>query len=135
MRDAKCKISPAVSIFMNLLNSLKSLLNPLQLAPAEAAARVRSGDAVLVDVREPSEWKGGVAEGAALLPLSDLAGARTRWKPFLAQVGNREILVYCASGIRSGRVAQLLSAEGFRATNTGGLKDWAAAGWKTTAPR
>lgn len=120
---------------MSLLKSLKSLLTPApRIAPAEAAARVRSGHALLVDVREPAEWRGGVAQHAALLPLSDLTGARHHWRDFLAQAGGREVLVYCASGMRSGSAARILGGEGIRAANTGGLADWAAAGWPVVRP-
>lgn len=97
--------------------------------PGEQLARVRSGEALLVDVREPGEWPGGVARSAALLPLSDLTGGRTQWKTFLADVAGREILLYCASGARSRMAANVLAAEGFRATNAGALADWAQAGW------
>ena len=49
------------------------------MSPREAAAAVETGIAVLVDVREPAEWNGGVAQAAVLLPLSDLRCARKRW--------------------------------------------------------
>jgi rhodanese-related sulfurtransferase len=80
-----------------------------RVAPAEAAQLARDKKAVLVDVREPDEWTDGVAAPAALLPLSDLTGPRQRWKPFLDQVGDREIILYCRSGARSGRAASALS--------------------------
>ncbi len=100
-----------------------------RLSPAEAAPRVRSGAALLVDVREPSEWSSGVAESAALLPMSDLNRDRRLWRDFLAQVGEREVLVYCAMGGRSAIVARMLVREGIRAADTGGLRGWAASGW------
>lgn len=102
--------------------------------PADAAARIRAGEAVLVDVREPREWAGGVAESAVLLPMSDFNGERTLWREFLAQAAGREVLVYCASGGRSAIVARLLVSEGVRAANAGGIGEWAAAGWPIVAP-
>ncbi len=121
---------------MSLLKSLKSMFTPApRVSLADAAARVRSGDALLVDVREPSEWSAGVAKGAALLPLSDLGGARTRWKDFLARAGDREVLLYCASGMRSGSAARILAGEGFNAANTGGLADWVSSGWPVVKPK
>ncbi|HVU35074.1 MAG TPA: rhodanese-like domain-containing protein [Opitutaceae bacterium] len=120
---------------MSLLNSLKSMFTPApRVDPAAAAARIRAGDALLVDVRESREWSGGVALHAKLLPLSDLTGGRSQWRDFLAAVGEREVLLYCASGMRSGSAARLLAAEGIRAANSGGLSDWAAAGWPIVAP-
>lgn len=98
-------------------------------APADCAARVRAGHALLVDVREPKEWAGGVAETAVLLPLSDLTGSRALWTEFLATAKGREVLLYCVSGGRSGIAARILVAEGVSAANTGGLVDWVDAGW------
>ena len=115
---------------------MKSMFTPApRVSPADAAARIRSGEALLVDVREPAEWSNGVAEHAALLPLSDLTGSRARWKAVLESAANREVLLYCASGMRSGSAARLLAAEGIRAANTGGLDDWAKAGWRIVRPR
>ena len=100
-----------------------------RLTPAEAAQRVAAGTAVLVDVREPGEWaETGVVAGAATLALSDLRGERRDWKPFLAANKERELILYCRSGNRSGQAARLLVAEGYRTANAGGLRDWSAAG-------
>ena len=120
---------------MSLFSTLKSLFTPApRRSPADAAARIRAGSAVLVDVREPAEWIAGVAESATLLPLSDLQGARTRWQPFLAGLAGREIVVYCASGMRSGLAARVLAGEGHRASNAGGLRDLANTGWPIVSP-
>jgi rhodanese-related sulfurtransferase len=100
-----------------------------KIAPADAAKLVADGKAVLVDVREPAEWADtGVAEPAVLLAMSDFDGAQKDWKPFLEQNCDKQILVYCRSGRRSGLVATALAAKGFQAANVGGLKDWTAAG-------
>jgi rhodanese-related sulfurtransferase len=105
-----------------------------RLTPAECAARVRAGEALLIDVREAREWTDGVAQHAALLPLSDLNGARTQWAPFLAQVGQRELFLYCAVGGRAGIAAKLLAAEGWKVANTGGFTDWLDADWPIVKP-
>lgn len=102
-----------------------------RLAPAEAVQRVAAGTAVLVDVREPDEWaQTGIVAGATPLALSDLRGERQAWKPFLAANKDRELILYCRSGNRSGQAASILAAEGFRVANAGGLRDWIAAGRK-----
>lgn len=121
---------------MSLFRMFKALFQSTpRVAPLECAHRVRAGEAYLVDVREPGEWADGVARSARLLPLSDLKNGRAQWQPFLQEAGNREILLYCASGARSGLAAKILAGEGFRAANTGGLGDWAAAGWPVVKPR
>lgn len=100
--------------------------------PDEAAERVRAGTAVLVDVREPAEWAdSGVVATAHLLPLSDLRGARTQWKAFLEAHRDKELILYCRTGNRSGQAATLLAAEGFHVANAGGMREWIAAGQPT----
>jgi rhodanese-related sulfurtransferase len=100
------------------------------IAPADAAKLVAAGTAVLVDVREPAEWaETGVAAPAVLLPKSEFdEGLIGDWKGFLAQVGDRQIILYCRSGRRSGIVAAALAGQGYRTANGGGFKDWQAAG-------
>lgn len=102
-----------------------------RLTPAEAAQRVAAGAAVLIDVRESAEWaQTGIVAGATPLALSDLRGERRDWKPFLAAHKDRELILYCRTGNRSGQAARLLAAEGYRTANAGGLRDWLAAGQK-----
>jgi rhodanese-related sulfurtransferase len=103
-----------------------------KIGPAEAAQLVADGKAVLVDIREPSEWaEAGVAAPAVLLPKSDFDGEKKQWKDFLAQVGDKQIILYCRSGRRADTVGQALAADGRRVANAGGLKDWQAAGLPT----
>lgn len=120
---------------MNPLKIVRSLFTSApRLTPADCTSRIRSGDAVVIDVREPDEWTFGVAQGAALLPLSDLTGGRSRWEPFLEANAGKELLIYCASGSRSGIAARLLVGEGHRAANAGGLADWKRSGWPVEKP-
>lgn len=101
-----------------------------RISPTEAAKLVQDGQAVLIDVREPAEWKEtGVAQPAVLLEKSDFDGAKTAWTPFLAKTGKDKTLVlYCRSGRRSGTVAEALAAQGYKVVNAGGMKDWSDAG-------
>ena len=105
------------------------------ISPAEAAARVAAGTAVLIDVREPGEWAGGVAEPALLCSLSDLRGARTQWKSVLEANRDKELILYCASGARSGIAAGMLRKEGFKAVNCGGFGGWRGAGLPVRSSR
>jgi rhodanese-related sulfurtransferase len=107
---------------------LQRLFGGPRVSPADAAARVSAGTAVVVDVREPSEWASGSVAGAALLPLSDLRGARHQWAPFLKRHAGKELILYCRSGARSGSAAHTLASEGFKTLNAGGYADWVRAG-------
>ena len=98
------------------------------ITPKAAAQLVADGKAVLVDVREPSEWaESGVAKPAVLLAKSDFDGDQKQWKEFLAQTGDKEIILYCRSGKRAGVIGTALAAKGHKVANAGGFKDWEAA--------
>ena len=121
---------------MNFLRLITAVFRSAPRVRAEeAASRIRSTQAVLIDVREPGEWRAGVAEGAELLPLSDLGGSRERWRPFLEKNAGRELLCYCAAGGRSAIAARTLVAEGFRAANAGSLGEWQQSGWPVVKPQ
>ncbi len=101
-----------------------------KITAAEAAKLVAAGSAVLIDVREVSEWKDtGVAAPATLLAKSDFDGAKKEWAPFLEKTGKDKTLVlYCRSGKRAGVVGEALIAQGYKVVNAGGMKDWIEAG-------
>lgn len=83
-------------------------------------------DAQLLDVREPSEWaETGVPQGAALIPLGDLA---SRAASELAT--DRPVYVICRSGNRSRTAGDILVGLGFTEVYNvdGGVTDWVAAG-------
>jgi glyoxylase-like metal-dependent hydrolase (beta-lactamase superfamily II) len=89
----------------------------------EAPAWLAAHDAMIVDVREPSEYAAARIPGAVSIPQADLA---TR----LGEVPrDRDLLIVCASGMRSLRAARFLRALGYeRVTNLdGGTNGWLAA--------
>ena len=103
-----------------------------KIVPAVAAQKVAEGKAVLVDVREPAEWKAtGVAAPAILLPKSDFDGAKKLWTKFLEENRGKEVILYCHSGRRAGAVAAALASQGIKVANAGGFADWEAAGLPT----
>lgn len=105
------------------------------MAPKEAARLVAAGEAVLVDCREAEEWEAGVAAPAVLLPRSDFEGEQKQWRDFLAQNRDRRIILYCASGSRSGRLAAKLAAQGLKTANAGSFVAWQAAGLPVRQPK
>jgi len=74
----------------------------------------------LVDVREPNEFKSGHIPGASNIPLSQLKN-RTGEIP-----KDREVYLYCQSGMRSKGAAKILSKEGFENLShlQGGISSW-----------
>jgi rhodanese-related sulfurtransferase len=66
--------------------------------------------------------------------LSDLRGPRVQWKMVLEANKDKELILYCASGARSGVAASILRKEGFNAVNAGGFSDWSRAGLPVREP-
>jgi rhodanese-related sulfurtransferase len=95
--------------------------------PDEAQEAMERG-AVLLDVREPHEWKSGHAPKARHIPLGQL-DSRLGELP-----RNREILVVCRSGARSARAAKLLGSQrGDVANVKGGMSAWERSGFPVVA--
>ncbi|HEV8471090.1 MAG TPA: MBL fold metallo-hydrolase [Candidatus Limnocylindria bacterium] len=90
---------------------------------ARAAASRASDGAVLLDVREESEWRAGHAPGAIHIPyeqVRDRAGEIPAGRP---------IVTYCAGGIRSSLAASVLESAGRDVANIrGGFTAWRGAG-------
>jgi len=121
-----------VLVFVFILRPI--LFGGPRISASGAAAKLKSGEAVLVDVREPGEWLSGVAAPAKLLPMSDLNHERRQWKTFLSENKGKLIIVYCASGMRSGSVCAKLKKEGHQVANLGGFGSWSGAGLPTRVP-
>jgi rhodanese-related sulfurtransferase len=95
-------------------------------SPAKAK-ELQTAGAMLIDVRESHEYRAGHAPGAKHISLSVLARR-------LGEIPKeRDILVICASGMRSQQAANLLAAEGFKVTNVnGGMALWQRSGLAVT---
>lgn len=119
-----------MSSFKEFFSAFSSSAAGVRSVSAQEASRlVTSGSAVLVDVREPEEWvESGVAKPAHLLPLTDLGEPSLKWKNFLQQHKQREIILYCLSGARSGSAGRQLAREGYKVANLGSLRAWVDAG-------
>lgn len=75
----------------------------------------------LIDVRETFEWQIAKIPGAKLIPLGELPNRLSELNP------DREILLQCKSGGRSGRALKLLKEKGFKNLKNvvGGIEAWA----------
>lgn len=91
-----------------------------------AVQLINHDNALLVDVREDSEFRDGHIIGARHIPLGAL---RKRLNELESQK-DKPILVYCRSGQRSASACGLLRKEGFQnVTNLkGGVMAWQNAG-------
>lgn len=76
--------------------------------------------AQLIDVREPQEFEKGHILGARNIPVTQLKQRLVELRK------DKPVYLYCQSGSRSGRAAQLLHKKGYEDINQlqGGFKKW-----------
>ena len=115
--------------YADLLREARSQIR--EVSPQEVDA-LAPGDAVLVDVREASEWEQGHIPGAVHISKSyleqDVEGA--------VPDRSRPVVLYCAGGVRSLFAAQTLAAMGYEdvASMAGGFQRWKTQGLPWTVP-
>jgi rhodanese-related sulfurtransferase len=106
-----------------------------KLSPTEAAEKMRSGDVLVVDVRDPTEVqqtgriKGAVNVSRGMLEFR--ADPESQYHNPVFQK-DKTILLHCASGGRSALAGKTLQDMGYTSVfNIGGFKDLAEAGIDT----
>ena len=96
------------------------LVNPdIEVTPQRTRELLQSGEAVVVDVREPYEREAGHVDGTRHIELERLSSqAETLPK-------DRTIVFQCRLGARSAMAAQAFKAAGYDAWSmAGGLQRW-----------
>lgn len=99
-------------------------------SPEEAHLLVEQGDVEVLDVRTPQEYAEGHLEGATLIDFYEPDFAER-----IAELDrDKEYVVYCRSGNRSGQATKLMADQGFTAVTDvdGGIVAWEAAGLPVT---
>ncbi|MBR3771508.1 MAG: rhodanese-like domain-containing protein [Clostridium sp.] len=95
-----------------------------ELAPEDAKQwmdAMKPEEFTLLDVRTPVEYSIAHIEGAILIPENELQ------EKMKDRLSNKEkpIFVYCRSGVRSKKAAQILANAGYRKVyEFGGIIDW-----------
>ena len=99
------------------------------ISPKEASIMVSEKKAVIVDVREDSEWSEQHIPGAIHIPLAQL----TEHLSELKQYKDSPVITQCRSGGRSGKAVDVLKLAGFSKVYNmeGGIIAWDNAGLKT----
>ncbi|WP_328463418.1 rhodanese-like domain-containing protein [Actinoplanes sp. NBC_00393] len=101
----------------------KLFRKPYQSVGPQQAAALVADRAVLLDVREPAEWRAGHAPRTRHIPLGQLS-ARLAELP-----AGLPVITVCRSGARSLQAAALLARQGRQVHDlTGGLRAWTSAG-------
>ncbi len=99
----------------------------------QARADHESGKVLMIDIREKQEHATGVAQGAVLLPMSQLAQRIGE----IPKQSDQPVLLICNTQNRSRAVTEALQEQGF--TNiryvNGGMSEWARRGWPMVKPQ
>jgi rhodanese-related sulfurtransferase len=112
-----------VVLAMLVWGPLTQLLNGVQhVTTAEAIRLLNHEKGLLVDVREPNEYRGGHIPNALNLPLSGLAAGLKQ----IEKHKERPLIVCCRSSQRSARAAVALRKHGFASVQVlaGGITAW-----------
>lgn len=109
----------------------KDPLEPFtRISVAEAKAKLDSGEAVMVDTREPNEYSEFHARGVRLIPVNSVITRVAEIREFAA---GKEILFICKSGQRSALAAEFALAGGLEELPLynveGGTVAWREAGY------
>ena len=99
------------------------------ISPKEASAMSTGKEAVIVDVRENSEWNEQHIPGAIHIPLAQLNARLSELK----QYKDSPVITQCRSGIRSAQALEVLKSAGFTKVYNmdGGIIAWDKAGLVT----
>ena len=99
----------------------------------EAKAKLDSGDAVMVDVRDPHEYVEVHAKGVRLIPVNTVMHEIKQIREFAGD--KTEVLFICKLGGRSALAAEYAAAAGLSEVDLynveGGTDAWAEAGYPT----
>jgi rhodanese-related sulfurtransferase len=101
-------------------------LNPPAGIPVQQAQSMVQQGALLLDVREVSEFAEGHAPNAVLIPLGQIGGRLSE----ISAYKNKPIAVMCHSGRRSAKAVKLLQEAGYTQVSniSGGISAWQKAG-------
>lgn len=121
-----------VGIMLGVLNSgiLMSAEHELQpISPVESEQLLQKKSAIILDVREDSEWNEQHIPGAIHIPLAQLPGRLAELKSYQ----DSQIIAQCRSGRRSAQASDVLKSAGFSKVYNmeGGIIAWEKAGLKT----
>jgi sulfur-carrier protein adenylyltransferase/sulfurtransferase len=116
--------------YAQLLREVKASV--AEVDTTRASQRATQDEALLVDVRETTEWQEGHIVGAVHVPRGHLESRIEAAAPDRS----RPLVIYCASGVRSLFAAQQLEQMGYQdvASMAGGFQAWKSEGRPWKAP-
>ena len=93
-----------------------------QIGTLEATRIINSGDALVLDVRDPSEFAAGRIPRSKNVPLAELAKRSDE----IVRFKDKPVIVTCATGSRTSGALKLLKGAGFSNVYAlkGGISSW-----------
>lgn len=106
--------------------------DPLRVSLEEGRALLEARQALMFDIREPDEHATGVANGARLLPMSQLRQRAGE----IPKDADQPVLIICNTQNRSSKVVQAMKDAGWTHVRYvhGGMSRWAQNGWPLVKP-
>ena len=124
------------SIFLTILMLTLSACSSGNAADKVSLQQARieheAGRALLIDIRETREHQTGVAQGALLLPMSQLPQKQS----LIPKNPEQPVLLICNTQNRSKASLAKLKEQGYQNIKyvDGGMSEWASKGWPMVKP-
>jgi len=120
-------------ILLAVLTACTSASDVDKISLEQARAEHEAGQVTLIDIRETPEHRTGVAQGAMLLPMSELPHKLG----LIPQTPDKPVLLICNTQNRSKATLSELKKRGYKNIRyvEGGMSQWAAKGWPLVAPQ
>jgi rhodanese-related sulfurtransferase len=124
------------SIFLTILMLTLSACSSGNAADKVSLQQARieheAGRALLIDIRETREHQTGVAQGALLLPMSQLPQKQS----LIPKNPDQPVLLICNTQNRSKASLIKLKEQGYQNIRyvDGGMSEWASKGWPMVKP-
>lgn len=101
-----------------------------EVTPQELKERMAKGGVVVLDVRENDEVANCRIPKSVHIPLAEVNRRLKELDP------EKEIVVYCAAGVRSARASKILDGAGFKKVKNmkGGIRNWMTSGGAVEGP-
>ncbi len=120
-----------VIIFIVIKSGAIEKMSVSSISPNEVSQLVEQKKAILIDVREEDEVKSGMIDRALWIAKSKFDSKDSVTLSEINKLDkSKEILLYCRSGNRAGKMGAELQKMGFKVKNAGGFDSLKAIGMK-----
>lgn len=111
---------------------MNTFATPPMVSLEDMRQALETSSTIVVDIREPHEHANGVANGATLIPMSQLGGRLVE----LPAPGAEPFWVICNTQVRSANIVGQLQSMGYTNASyvNGGMSMWARQAWPMVKP-